>query len=239
MESSTHMGLNRTGIQMSPVDTDQMIEGVARMRPSDSDETMVEMRSDYIAEAEPVGTVPVPGNVKGVAKTVAKKLTGKRPEVFIDKLGERLAFERTGTRLYDALLTKFEVIEDGTHSVPIDMLRQFRNQEAAHFELLAQCMEEIGADPTAQTPCADVTGVEALGLLQVLSDPRTTPAQSLNAILIAELADNAGWELLSALAEDMGQTEMAERFQRALAEEEKHLAHIKTWHEQAVFSGQV
>ena len=36
-------------------------------------------------------------------KTALNKLVGVSPEVLIDKLGERLAFERTGTRLYDAL----------------------------------------------------------------------------------------------------------------------------------------
>src|SRR5688500_18094111 len=113
MEQSTQIGMNRTGVQMSPVDTGKMIEASTRIQPSVSESTMVDMRSDYIAEADPVGTIPVPGTVKGAAKTVTKKVTGKRPEVFIDKLGERLAFERTGTRLYDALLTKFESVTEG------------------------------------------------------------------------------------------------------------------------------
>lgn len=237
MEQSTQVGMNRTGIQMSPLDTDRMTEVSAQSHPSVSDATMVDMRSSYITEADPVGTIPVPGTVKGAVKTTVKKLTGNRPEVLIDKLGERLAFERTGTRLYDALLTKFESITDGsTSDVPLDLLREFREQEAQHFELLAGCMEEIGADPTAQTPCADVAGVESMGILQVLTDPRTTPAQCLNAILIAELTDNVGWELLIGLAQEMGQTDMVQRFSVALSQEEKHLTHIKQWHEKMVLN---
>ena len=171
MEQSTQIGMNRTGIQMSPVDTGKMLEASAKTRPATSDETIVGMRSNYLAEADPVGTIPPPGTMKGAAKAAIKKMTGKRPEVFIDKLGERLAFERTGTRLYDALLAKFEGATDGAGDVPLDTLREFRDQEAQHFELLAQCMEQIGADPTAQTPCADVAGVESLGIMQVIHVP--------------------------------------------------------------------
>jgi hypothetical protein len=61
-----------------------------------------------------------------------------------------------------------------------------------HFELVRCTIEMMGCDPTAQTPCADLVGVETLGLVQVLTDPRTTVAQCMNAILTAELADNAG-----------------------------------------------
>ena len=84
-------------------------------------------------------------------------------------------------------------------------------------------------DPTAQTPCANVTGVASMGIMQVVTDPRTTFAQSLNAVLIAELADNAGRELLISLAEQAGETDIAQKFQRAMAEEEEHLVTVKAW----------
>ena len=242
MEQSTEIGMNRTGIQMSPKDTKRMLEGNQEQGIPEGDESgIMEMRSDYINEAEPVGTVPMPGTVKGAAKTGTKKLTGKNPEVFIDKLGERLVFERGGTRLYEALLTKCEAtIADGAEELPGEMsiatLRHFRDEEAAHFEMLAGCMEELGADPTAQTPCADVTGVESFGIMQVLNDPRTTVAQSLNALLVAELADYAGWDLLIKLAEEMKQTGMVKRFRAALEQENKHMMTIKQWVEDSVLS---
>jgi hypothetical protein len=90
-------------------------------------------------------------------------------------------------------------------------------------------MQELGGDPTAQTPCADVTGTASIGLLQVVTDPRTTLAQSLNAVLTAELTDNAGWELLSELAELAGQSQLSERFAEALAVEEQHLETVREW----------
>jgi hypothetical protein len=90
-------------------------------------------------------------------------------------------------------------------------------------------MVSLGGDPTAMTPCADVTAVASSGLMQVLNDPRTTLAQCLNAILTAELTDNAGWELLSSLADTGGETDLAGRFLGALAQEQQHLLVIKNW----------
>jgi hypothetical protein len=90
-------------------------------------------------------------------------------------------------------------------------------------------VKELGGDPTAQTPCADVTGTASSGLLQVVTDPRTTLAQSLNAVLTAELTDNAGWELLGDIAERAGRKQLANPFAQALAVEEEHEAIIKQW----------
>ena len=73
---------------------------------------------------------------------------------------------------------------------------------------LANVKYTMGADPTAETPSADVIGVASQGLLQVITDPRTTLSQSLEAMLTAELTDNDGWETLAALADDLGQTEL-------------------------------
>jgi hypothetical protein len=98
-------------------------------------------------------------------------------------------------------------------------------------------MVQMGGDPTAMTPCADVVGTATMGIMQVVTDPRTTLAQSLNAMLSAELTDNAGWELLAALAEDAGETELAGRFLGALAQEQEHLAIVKGWLTQLVTTG--
>ena len=71
-------------------------------------------------------------------------------------------------------------------------------------------MERLGGDPTAQTPCADVTAVASAGLLQAVRDPRTSVTQSLQALLTAELVDNASWELLYTLAREHGFEDVVE-----------------------------
>lgn len=238
MKNPTDSGMNRTGIDMSPIDIKELLNGVNESRPSsEGDErTLASYRTTYLEEAEPIGTVPAPGTLKGAAKTALQKVTGKKPEVLLDKLGARLAFERTGTRLYDALLGKCLVRGDEVAGLPIELLREFRDEEARHFSLVWDAMKTLGADPTAMTPGADVNAVASTGLMQVLTDPRTSVAQSLHAIHIAELADHDGWALLIKLAEELGQTEMASRFKKALQEESRHLNTIRELMEKTCLS---
>jgi hypothetical protein len=235
-QSSPSMGMNRTGIQMSPFDTKKMEKALAtdteQMASGDTAELAL-MRSAYINEADPLGSVPAPGTMKGVVKAGVSKIAGNEPTLLLDKLGERLAFERTGTRLYDALITKFEALQDGTTSMTLADLQEIREDEARHFFMIAEAIESMGGDPTAQTPCADLVGVESMGLMQVITDPRTTLAQSLHAILVAEMTDNSGWEMLIALAEENGQNAMVPDFSVALDEERMHLQKVQSWFEEA------
>jgi hypothetical protein len=48
-------------------------------------------------------------------------------------------------------------------------------------------------------------------------------------LLIAELADNEGWDLLANLAEAMGHDDMAQSFRDALEVEETHLDDVRRW----------
>lgn len=226
----TEMGMNRTGIDMSPIHSKEMIDG-AELGPitPGTAEALAAVRQEYIASAEPVGSAPLPGTVKGAVQTAVDMVRGRAPALFIDKLGERLAFERTGTRLYEGLLGKLSVDGSWDGGPTGADLQQIRDQELAHFELVRGAMEEIGADPTAVTPAADVVGVEAMGLAQVIADPRTTLAQSIHAIFTAELADHESWAMLTDLARALGKEEMAAQFERALEHEAEHVARVRGW----------
>ena len=59
-------------------------------------------------------------------------------------------------------------------------------------------------------------------------------AQSLHAIVTAELSDKAGWETLVALADEHGLTDMVDDFTDALNQEREHLALVQTWYEEAI-----
>lgn len=228
----TDLGKNQTGVDMSPVQSKQTIKGALDGGASPQGDYMVahaQILSQYQSGLEPVGTMPPPAGIKGMAKTAVDMVKGQKTAVFLDKLGERLAFERTGTRLYEQLLLKFDQQGSWMGGPTRADLLEIRNDEHQHFQMLVETMRSLGADPTAVTPCADVTMVESLGLQKVIADARTTLAQSLHSILIAELADNAGWELLIELAQGMGQTEIANRFAMALAAEHRHLLQVKRW----------
>jgi hypothetical protein len=226
----TDVGLNRTGVQTAPLRAKEMA-GSTGAAPADPSlgTALAAARAELSEEAPPVGTMPVPGNLKGLAKTLGKALQGEKATVLLDKLGERLAFERTGVRLYEAILAKLPAsrLEEG--SLVVHEVRRFRDEELWHLHLVREALESLGGDPTAMTPCADVAGVQAQGLVGVLTDPRTTLTQCLDALLTAELADNDGWKILIALAEAAGQDELAARFTTALAEEDHHLASVRTW----------
>lgn len=230
-------GLNRTGIHMSPQDSRAMqsFEGTQPDVRFD-DPAMADLRSEYILRADLLGSVPLPVTAKGKtsSKVGAAMLDGDSPHMLLDKLGERLAFERTGTRLYDALITKCEATLDGAISMDIVQLQEIRDDEARHFLLLAEAIESLGGDATAQTPGADLVGVESMGLVQVLTDPRTTIAQSLHAILTAELADSAGWETLILLADEQKLPDMVNSFSMALDEERGHLMMVQCWYEESI-----
>ena len=227
----TRLGPNQTGMLTHPKQSKELEQIIDTLPINDQDAAAIaETRMSYIEEAEPLGSVPPPATMKGKAKSGKQMLSGNRPQAFVDKLAERLAFERGGTRLYDALLAKFNVFGDELKGVSEGELLEIRNEEAAHALLIKECIEQLGADPTAQTPCADLVGVESAGLLQAVTDPRTTLAQSLHAALAAELIDNAGWETLIAMAEEMGQKKMAERFREALREEGEHLDNVRRWY---------
>lgn len=231
---ASQIGRNRTGVQTSPQLSEQMNEVVQPVsaRAADADVSpLKDVRLEYIREADPLGSVPPPGAIKGMAKSAAKLLQGERPQAFVDKLAERLAYERGGARLYDAVIVKCMAhaaeLPDGT----LQEIMEIRDEEAGHAALLRTCIEQMGADPTAQTPSADLVGVATSGFLQAASDPRTTLTQTLQVALAAELVDVASWETLIALAENMEQEAMVDRFRKARDRENEHLAKVRGWFE--------
>lgn len=240
MERENYIGSNRTGISAAPQLAKAMIEGAEQYspeaEPSEGNDAFAFIEGQYISDANSVGSMPPPGTMKGVAKTLLKKMTGRNAEVFLNKLGERLAYERTGVRLYESFIRKCEALMNGSAEsmLPMDELWQIRNEEEQHFLLLQECIQELGADPTAQTPDADVSGVASMGIMQVITDPRTSIAQCLECLLTIELTDNAAWELLIALSDEMNLKDMSERFQAALQQEMTHLVRVRTWYENAV-----
>jgi ferritin-like metal-binding protein YciE len=239
MEDPTALGRNRTGMQMSPLQSEMLIESsrLAELSAGQPPEEIqpeslliAETRREYINEADALGSMPPPTTLKGAVKSGVGALTGHRMQVFIDKVAERLAYERGGTRLYDAALVKVIALAEGT-PVNVERVKQIRNQEAEHAEMLRQALIALGADPTAQTPCADLVGVQSMGLMQSLTDPRTSLSQALSSLLAAELIDVASWEMLSRLATSCGQDAMANQFDQALKQEESHLDTISRWYE--------
>jgi rubrerythrin len=234
----TEIGRNRTGLQASPQLSKEMNDVVLPVAAATATASALnEVRLMYIREADPLGSIPSPAAAKGVIKPAAKLLQGQRPQVFVDKLAERLAYERGGTRLYDAVIAKVKAHEGELPAASLQEVIEIRDEEAGHAALIRTCLEQLGADPTAQTPSADLVGVATAGFLQAAADPRTTLAQTLQVALAAELVDVASWEMLIMMAERMAQDGMAKRFREALVRENDHLAKVRGWCESLSLTG--
>ncbi len=230
-KTTSDIGLNKTGIAVSPIDSADIIQEAKKHQPSHlgDEQLILKVRHQYSLEADGLGTVPPPASLKGMAKTAVDMLKGSKPTVLIDKIGERLAFERTGTRLYESALGKYDAFGTWEGGPTREGLERILNDEFSHFALLTEVMVKLGADPTAMTPCADLAAVMSQGVPAVLSDPRINLRQSLEALLVAELTDNASWELLIELARGAGHNDIADRFQHALDAEAQHLVMVKGW----------
>jgi ferritin-like metal-binding protein YciE len=237
LNEATETGRNRTGVQTSPQLSKEMNDVVQPVEAAAAEDSPLnEVRLLYIREADPLGAIPALATAEGAGKTAAKLPKGGRPQAFVDKLAERLAYERGGTRLYDAVIAKFAAHAGELPNASLQEVVEIRNEEAEHAALIRTCLEQLGADPTVQTPSADLVGVATAGFLQAAADPRTTLAQTLQVALAAELVDVASWEMLISMAEQVGQGNMAERFSKALEHENEHVAKVRGWCESLVFA---
>jgi ferritin-like protein len=196
--------------------------------PGDGD-MLGDVRAAYGRDAEPVGTMPPPRGIAEAARTAVRAVTGGAGGALLDKLGERLAFEASGTRLYDAAISKVDGGRSFRGGPTRDDLMHIRQEEHEHFTLLAQVIEQLGGDPTVVTPSANLQAVISKGIPAVLADPRTDMRACLEALVTAELVDNECWPALIELTEEAGETELAERCREALAHEREHLERVRTW----------
>jgi hypothetical protein len=218
---------NRTGIQTAPELAEELIEGASNAIPSSEggSEDIAQYRADYIAEGFPIGsmpTVPVSEEEEADEDEIAMA-------VFLDKLSERLAFERTGVRLYEAFYNKVETLGETVPGPSLEQIEQIGREELEHFLMVNRTITELGGDSTVESPSADVAAVASMGIMQVLVDPRTSVAQCLQALLTAELTDNDGWRLLIQLADSFGFGEAKTEFETALANEVVHLQNVRNW----------
>ena len=167
------LGFNRTGISTSPNSARAMVEGTSEFMPlelTSTSESIGLLRQEYVKSSDPIGSVPPPLRAEGIVTAVLQGLKGTHPTQFIDKLGERLAFERMGVRLYEALISKFD---GGFRGGPdLGKLEEIMLEEHAHFRMLADVVTAIGGDPTVVTPSADLHATLSKGIAEVMVEPR-------------------------------------------------------------------
>jgi len=156
-----------------------------------------------------------------------EKLAARNASQVLDVLSGRLAFERTGVKLYDAAIQKIERNPEPRYHRLLDYLRRIRHEEKEHEEWLEAQIRSLGGTAHETTTMSELETEESKGVVAVIVDGHQQVPHLLHALLAAELADNAGWELLVKLADDAGDRDAKRQFQRRLLDEVKHLAFLR------------
>lgn len=215
----TRPGDNHTGIALHPELASEMIAGTAEFGPTSSgDADLIAQNRIRVAKmSDPAATLPP-------SPHVATELLP-----LLDKLGARLTYERVGTRLYQALISKLDAYGTFAGGPSRADLERVRDEEHQHMLLVQRLIEQIGGDPTAATPCANLQAVASRGIGDVLVDPRTNLLECLEAIVVAELADHESWNQLAAVAALAGQREFEPTIRNAEKTEAGHLTKVRAW----------
>lgn len=159
----------------------------------------------------------------------APALGRERSDSLLRQLHERLACARSSTRLYEDVSTMLD-IAPALHpfGVSRDIVARFRNEEAAHFELLCECLDSLGADPLPSMPSVR-SQANRDDARQEIDRPGRRLARLLERLLCVQRADQAAWERLVAMARAYGNDELARRFGRAWFEETEHVRQLLVW----------
>jgi len=199
-----------------------MVQGAREFKPTSSGgpDEIAKLRIAYARAGGPHGTM-------AAAAVDATRLP------VLDKLGARLQFERTGTRLYDALISKLDAYGGFEGGPTRPQLIEIRDQEHGHALLAQELIRGLGGDPTMVTPCANLQATASRGIVDVLVDPRTSLIDCLETILIAELADQDSWAALARSAEALNDAGMTAKITQAQQTELQHLKKVRGWLEAA------
>jgi rubrerythrin len=207
---------NMTGAAVAPERAEAMVAATEEFGPSgDGDARAIAAVRVMYANEDPT---PRPDGAEADGSAV-----------LLDKLGERLAFERAGVRLYEALVSKHEAYGSFEGGPSREDLEHLLGEEQAHFAMLGEAIAELGGDPTELTRSATVQLAASRGVADVLVDPRVSFVESLEAIAIAELADNECWQTLAELARLGGNEDLGEQCEEAFATEQEHLEKVRSW----------
>ncbi|MBA3542001.1 MAG: ferritin-like domain-containing protein [Deltaproteobacteria bacterium] len=218
-EHLTRPGDNHTGLGPHPELLAEMLEGVHEFGPTSGGgpDAIAHHRIRVAHRSQPVATMPPATDVP------LERLP------ILDKLGARLAFERMGTRLYDALISKLDAYGTFPGGPTRENLVEIRDQEHRHMMLALEVISALGGDPTAVTPCANLQATASKGIADVLMDPRTNLVECLDAIIVAELTDVESWTQLASVMVGLDDGRFLAGIRAAEQTEHAHLEKVRSW----------
>jgi rubrerythrin len=142
-------------------------------------------------------------------------------------LSERLAFERTAVRLYDAALEKLQASGDEDVMKVVPTMQGYRDQEEEHANWIEAQMQKLGHVPRT-TPLTQAVQRESRGMEQVIAGRDDGLLPVLHALYGVELMDNAGWDVLLQVAQQAGDDNALIELNERVEHEKQHLDLIRT-----------
>lgn len=225
-------GLKQTAAQL----TAEELEQVAREEPFHDAVRLLSgsavrfLRVQLTRIAGHLGELHLPDFKEVVGSALQATLgEGATPLLFVAQLRERLAFERTSSRLYASLLVKTHALGSYPGGPTPERLVELHNQELEHLNLVRECIYRLGADAPPMAVLGDGADPRPHGLLRAVDDPCATLQDALRAVLISEILNNAGWAMLVDLAAELGPPDLVGAFREVLREESLHLDEVTTW----------
>jgi bacterioferritin (cytochrome b1) len=155
-----------------------------------------------------------------------EKLAEKNKGRVIDVLTERLAFERSGVKLYERVIGVMRSSKDPNMERMLGPMVEHQTQEKEHEEWLEAQIRTLGGDAHGETEKSRLITRESQGIEAVIKGDSQLP-HLFHALLAAELVDNAGWDLSVQLADEAGDREAKRQFKKRLREEAEHLLFVR------------
>ncbi len=150
---------------------------------------------------------------------------------FIDKLAQRWVVERAAVTMYQEAIARLRINDVVAGLIP--ELERFAGQEQLHATFLEQLLHELGhGDVHGEhaTPAVNLAASAMAAILESIRAPAATARSILEAMLMAERLDVAGWEILTDLAKDAELDEDYLRSCRAASREEREHEYVVRTH---------
>lgn len=155
-----------------------------------------------------------------------KKLAERHPDRLLDLLTERLTFERAAVKLYDTILGKMRASSEPNVAALVPTMEQNRNEEKEHEEWLESQIRSLGGDAHATTERSELIERQTKGIEEVIATEERIP-HLFEALLTAELIEDAAWKLLLELADDAEDEDARREFRQRAEAEERHLIFVR------------
>lgn len=150
-----------------------------------------------------------------------KDETGR--ERAIELLSERLVFEQASVALYDSVLERLRP-RGGPYETVKAHLRRIREEKKSNEEFLAEELRILGGGQPSDHSL--VLLEEWRSIAEALAEEDADPSRLFHALMLAEVYDSGGWELLLDLAARNEDVEAAQEFRQRLGEGQEHFLFV-------------